>query len=40
MEYAKGRKRNRKGRAMGGMAIGIKKKLWERGTRIQKDDEG
>lgn len=40
VEYAEDRKRNRKGRAMGGMAIGIKKKLWERGTRIQKDDEG
>lgn len=40
MEYAEGRKRNRKGRAMREMTIGIKKKLWERGTRIQKDDEG
>lgn len=38
MQEAK--KKNRKGSAMGGMVMGIKKELWEEGTRLEGGREG
>lgn len=34
------RRRSRKGRAMGGMLMGIRREVLERGTRIEVEEEG